>query len=171
MPSGRTQVNHYFQDALALQTLASVTAILDPTRIDGSRDQGSKIMKVKAFCHIKSKTSGQGPIVCGFSTDLTATEVASALIGDPDSYDDEVGRQVSNRKVFPIWVFGNLVTDSPGPSHGDPVPFHHIKDFPQWNVVEGKGLDFFAFNADSTLLTTGTVIDWGYTIISEWMRD
>ena len=165
----RIQVQHLFEETLALTTLGNVTALNDLTRVDSGRLQGSKILKMKAWCHIRSKTSGEGPIVCGFSIGLTATEIASALISDPQSNEDQTNI-AANRKVFPIWVFGRLVTDSPGPSHGDPNLFRDVR-FPTWRVIEGEDLHFFAFNAGGGSLTTGCVVDWGYTIVSRWERD
>ncbi len=171
MPSGRTQIKHLPANKIALQTLRNFNSIFPTTPIfDSALENGQKLIKLKAYCHLRGKTSGEGPIICGVSVDLTNVRVDAAMVGDPQGFGSEADRLISNRKVFPIWVFAENITDYPGPSVGASPLLEDIS-LPGWTLEEGMSLEWFAYNADGTSLTTGSDVTFGGVIITRWLRD
>ncbi len=169
MPSGRTQVLHD-EVSLAVGTLGSLAAIKADTNVDAATQQGAKIEKVRAFMEFEGKTSGQGPIGVGFCRGLDATEIAEAMIADPQHMGDAGKSEQANRAVYPIWV---IYKDSSGglPSstnlfniwmRGIPIP--------SWHVIESNAFSLFAFNRGSAL-TTGLIIGVQLSMVIRWLDD
>lgn len=161
------QMRSYDDVEMALSTLAAGAVIKGQLKIDGSREQGIRLSKMKAACSISGKTTGEGPIIVGLcNTDLSVTEVAEAFAADPQKELDTPASEQVMREVFPIWHFGKGVLTG----QGDAQPYREVR-YPWKDVIEGNGLSWFAINLDSGSLTTGTLVDVSSVTIGEWRED
>ncbi len=161
--AGRQQVQ-YLDATTALGALASNTAIIVNTNVDASRDQGVRIKQLKAAYGLQGHTAGDGPILFGWATELTAVEIAEALTADPQGIDDTDASDKGNRKVMVVGRFSLLEAHSPDDQ------FYREVHYPWKEVPEGSTLKFFVFNAGSTL-TTGSFATMTAVVVQEWLRD
>ncbi len=174
MPSGRTQLIVDNSLVLNLGTLGSKAAIQLNTKIDGSRRQGCKISKVKASFNWKAKTNDEGPILVGLAANLSQTEVAEMLTADPQQYEDPGASEEGNRRVFPIWVIPKKGADQWQSTFANQDALgYRMADvgLPSWTLNEDEALTWWAFNADSAALTTGTRLEFTDIIVTTWERD
>ncbi len=164
MMSGRQQVEHLL-NSIALSTLANNAAIIANTKADATRDQGVRFKEFKAAYTITGLTAGEGPLIYGWATELTATEIAEAISADPQGVDDTDASDKANRKVFPVGVFGMANTST------NEQTFYRNVRYPFKELPEGSTLKFFVFNASGATLTTGAVASVTAVVVQEWMRD
>ncbi len=153
-----------------LGALTSLTASTNALLIDGARDQGVKLLKLKAAISLRNKTAGEGPITVGIAIGVSAAEIAEAIVADPQGISDDPALQRSQRRVFPIWYFGKEVANTADLSEG-PVKKLEDVDIPWKMIEEGLNMFWYAFNHDSSDLTTGTSIDIVSVAVQEWLRD
>ncbi len=161
--AGRQQVQHLV-DAIAMGTLANVTAIIGNTNMDSTRNQGVRIKQFKAAFHLTGNTAGEGPIVFGLCTELTAVEVAECMNADPQGIEDTDASDKANRKVFPIGIFNSSANDN------DHHELEEVK-YPWKELPEGATLKWFVFNVSGAALTTGAIGTMTAAVVQEWMRD
>ena len=159
----RQQVQHLV-DAIALGTLANVTAIIGNLNMDATRDQGVFIKQFKAAFTIRDATASEGPVMFGLCTELTAVEVAECLNADPQGSEDTDASDKANRKVFPLGIFQH--TTNSGAQHMLEEVNYPFKELP-----EGATLKWFVFNVSGATLTTGGVATMVAVVVQEWMRD
>ncbi len=171
MPTGRTQVIHDLDITLTLGTLAQNTALKVNAKVDNTREQGAEMEKVRAKMEWRGKTTNEGPIIVGISVDLSATEIAEALVADPQKFEDTGSANEANRKVFPIWKIPFISTGSAVGSGAD-YAVTELRDvrMPSWHVMEGSFLGWWAFNVGAAL-TTGSLIHIAAGYVTKWMRD
>ncbi len=160
---GRQQISHLI-DAIALLTLANVTAIIGNLDIDSTREQGVILKQFKAAFSLVGNTAGEGPIVYGLCTELTALEVAEAMNADPQFMDDVPASEQANRRVFPVGIFNSNANSS---EHHDLEEVH----YPWKEVPENQTLKWFVFNGSGAALTTGAVATIVAAAVTDWMRD
>ncbi len=169
----RTQVQHG-NTGLALSTLGAATAATGSLAIDASRTQGVKLMQFKGAVEWNGKTAGEGPLVVGLSIDLSSSEVAEAIIADPQHVNDVPATEQGNRKVYPLFTIARKSTDgtwSRGAMANDDAAEHADLKFPWRELTEGQGIQFWVFNRDASALTTGTEISLDWDAVQEWLRD
>lgn len=167
----RMQVQHG-KTVLALGALVARTAITSSLTIDASRSQGVILKQLKGAWHWINKTLLEGPIIVGFSIDLSAAEVAEAINADPQHINDIPATERANRKVFPLFQTDHAGTVGmyPDEGSGDAASYKEV-NLPWKQILEGQGLQFFCFNADTTDLTTGMIIEFNWVAVQEWLRD
>ncbi len=170
MPSGRTQLSHQYSTGNALGTLGAATTLLVATRIDASQFQGAKIAKVKGYVSWSAKTATEGPIIWGVCAGVSAAEVTEALLADPQRMDDPGESEKGNRKVFPIGIIPAASTSSSVALAENP-PFIRNWRVPSWSMLEEEAFNLFFFNRDSGALTTGTLIEFGLSVVTRWLDD
>ncbi len=163
---GRMQVLHG-NASITLGTLAALTGITTGLEIDGSREQGVRIRQLKAAISFSGKTTGEGGILVGFSTDLSATELTEALVADPQGISDIPATEQGNRKVFPVWLIGSSQVAGVLPLEQE---LREI-NYPWKQIDEGSGIQLFAFNLGSGALTTGGGMSVTYVAVQEWLDD
>ncbi len=166
MPSGREQVFHE-QVTITVGGLAQNVAIGSVGNLDGTREQGFRIKKMKYAVSFEGKTAGEGPVTFGVAHTLNAAEVAEALIADPQHNEDIPATERGNRKVYPLEFFPSNGVDRTQ-SHG-PMVFRNIR-FPWKEVSEGQNIFWWVF-AQGSALSTGMVVEVAAVYFGEWLRD
>ncbi len=164
----RQQVQHGHSE-LVVSTLGTLAAITVSLSIDAARGNGVILKQLKAGITYSGKISAEGPIVIGLSTDLSAAEVAEAMVADPQSQRDIPATEQANRRVYPLFVIGVGQTSS-GDSGDQMTPYRKIR-FPWKDFSEGKGLQLFAWNADSSNLTGSMLVEINWVAVQEWLDD
>ncbi len=159
----RQQVQ-YLIDAITLGTLANNTAIIGNTNVDASREQGVRLKQLKAAYLLTGQTGDEGPIIYGWAVELTAVEIAEAILADPQDSEDTAARDKANRKVFPMGMFGVSTQIEMN------QPLREVK-FPWKEIIEGATLKWFVFNASGSTLTTGAIAHLFAATVQEWSRD
>ena len=148
----------------ALGTLGAVTATVVNGKIDATREHGVFIPWVEHHMGIRGKTAGNGPISYGV-TNLSAAELAEALVADPQSTQDEEPLERARRGFIKILgTFGAPVTD---PTEDLPPKITKIG----WTVPEGGLFRTFFFNHNDTALTTGSLVGGFVRTAQRWIRD
>ncbi len=166
MLSGRMQVQHG-RVSLVPGALGALTATTVSLPLDASRSQGVRLKQLKASYSYSGKTAFEGPLVCGFSIDLSAAEVTEAMTADPQHINDVPATEEGNRKVFPIWVVPFFATAG---ETGRDTQLEEV-NLPWKELTEGQGIQFFIFNGESGALTTGMGGTLQFTAVQEWLRD
>ncbi len=164
MPSGRGFVLH-----ASTQMTVSISASdvqLQATIIDGSREQGIRISKLKTCLSYEALETLIGPVVVGLSVGLSAAEVEEALEADPQGMQDTPAMEQTDRKVFPIY----MIPARTEVNNRNIQKFETIEDWPFREIDEGNSLDMWAFNIDGSALTAG-IITLGMVLTGEWLRD
>ncbi len=155
----------------ALGTLASLTALLFATKIDSSRLQGVRNLKVNYDIEWQGKTVGvvEGPIMVGMCGQVTIAEIASWHAADPQSSHDDLPHARSTQPIIVLGYIGQPAQSGPGTS--DYPAVMRSKKFP-WDVIEGEAFSFFAFNMNpADPLTTGMTLQIPFEILGEWRED
>ncbi len=154
--------------SLALATLAASTALLEPTKVDASREQGFRVTKIETMVGFTGKTAGEGPILWGLAFGQTAAEIEEAIEDDPQGMQNAANVELQEHQNRPVWPIGIL----------DPAAVAGVIDEgkvivlrPNWSAPEGGTMDFFAYNFGSGTLTTGTVMRYVYKLFGVWLRD
>ncbi len=79
----------YDEDGLLqLSTLAAATAITAVTKVDAGRSLGFRVAKLNIAATVEGKTAGEGGIMWGLAANMTAVEIAEALVADPQASSD-----------------------------------------------------------------------------------
>ncbi len=159
----RQQVQ-YLIDTITVGTLANNTAIIGNTNIDATREQGIRLKQLKAGYLLTGQTGDEGPLIYGWCLELTAVEVAEAILADPQDSEDTNAKDNANRKVFPVGIFGVSTQIEMN---------RDLKEvnFPWKEIIEGATLKWFVFNASGSTFTTGAVAHLFAATVQEWARD
>ncbi len=163
------QMRSYDDVNITLSTLAAGAVLKGALKIDGSREQGVRITKMKAACGIFGLPANDGPVVIGLTNqDLSVTEIAECFAADPQKPDDVPGSEQSMRQVFPIWfsqIQGVVNTGVNG------LRTYQNIAYPWKEVQEGDGLAWFVINLDGVALGTGGVVSIASVTIGDWLGD
>ncbi len=164
----RQQVVH-FDVAHSLSTLgAQVALVKNFPFMDGATEQGAILKKLKMAVTITGKASGEGPVEFGLCDNLTAAEVQEAKIADPQFHEDISAAEEGNRHVYPLGVAGLLLTGSP--ALNEVAPLRQVR-YPWKEIHEGGTFAVYAYNHDTSALTTGVIIRYFGVAVFEWLRD
>ncbi len=156
-------------NVLGLGTLAAKDAVNVDTNIDASRLQGFRVASINIAAVVSGKTASEGPIMWGLSCNMTAAEVESSIEADPQDSTVETdhgkGQWLKIMGLIPLAsTSGSLTGDGSNVAKPD-----HLKI--NWSVIEGKNMSVWAYNLDSSPLTTGTLITYVMEIFGVWLRD
>ncbi len=155
---------------LTLATLGANTAILSTSKIDSGRLQGMRVVESELSYDVVGKTATEGPIVIGVCCNMTATEVANALVADPGDKNRDTNRG-KGTYIKVLGMIGRSVTGIPGATPDALLAMMKISYGKNgWSVPEGKNLALFAYNMGAAL-TTGTVLNWFASHFGVWLRD
>lgn len=153
---------------LSLSTLGAATAILNGTRIDGTRLQGAKIKDIFGSFTWEGKTVGDGPVYYGFSNGMSTDEIAAAFASDPQSQDDPSGDAAMQRLIVIGEMPINLAAQIQEAASDD---WHKLVWPTSWEIREGETFDVFAFNREGSALASGTILHFDGMINTEWRQD
>ncbi len=154
---------------VAFGALAANDAILgNAPVVPDTQENGIRISKVKFCATLEGKTVDEGPMLWGYSIDLTAAEVEESLEATPSGPKDVAGLEQANRKVFPMgFVCKNSVAD--GAPRGR-AQFQEIEHFPWKDIPEGSTLDLWGYN-EGAALTTGAQLVVHTELFGVWLND
>ncbi len=164
------QFVQYMSNAIALTTLANNTAIIGNLPIDATREQGVRMRKFLYHVSSKGDVTQQYPIIYGLAIELTAVEIAAALLADPQGIDDQPEMEKTTRKC---WVLGTLRNaPSSNGSGAEEMGYTYKKAyFPFKEIPEGSTLKWFVMNLSGAALTGAKIATITATAVQEWLRD
>ncbi len=146
--------------AQALGTLAGVTVLA----VDMVPDADGEYTVASAeYTHgITGLTAGEGPVQIGLAhSDYSVTEIKECLEAQASiSLGDKVAQEQANRLVR---VLGRVSAAEPNLNNGSP-----IKTKLNWKMTIGDQLVLFAYNDNSSPLTTGAIQN---AMGHQWIRD
>lgn len=155
----------YDAATITLGTLGSITAITGNSKIDASRRQGFRVMKVEYWLDYYGKTANEGPIMVGWSPTQNASEIAETFQADPQGSDEIAPNANAKAPVFPLQQIVYADTQA-SEDFGKMGTFN-----PRWSTPEGVGAVWFAYNMGGAGLTTGTVVRVFAKYYGVWLRD
>ncbi len=120
--------------------------------------------KLKAAFLLTGVTGDEGPIMFGFATELTAVEIAEALLADPQFMDDVPASERGNRKIMLVGMFGVS-------TQIEMNQMLRTIRYPWKLVPEGQTLKWWVANFSGATLTTGAVAHMNGVAVTEWERD
>ncbi len=151
----------------AIGSLAAATAILLGTKIDANREQGMKVFRAKLGLYYRAKTADEGPIVWGIACNVADAAALAGILTDDEQSGFGDAKQGGMEWWKVLGMIPRLATESPL-DKPDSV-FVDVKI--NWVIPEGSKMNVFAFNMDSTALTTGTLLDYYLDWSGVWLRD
>ncbi len=151
---------------ITIGALATVTAVIQTSRIDTAKENGFRILKTIYYAFWRGFTAGEGPIIWGYTAGMSAGNVALAIQADPAGAGPEVltGRLQANFPVFPLGLMSaedaaQLMVTGEGT--------HNMK----WSIPEGSALNWWVFNPSGSTLTTGGTLKIVAKHFGVWLRD
>jgi len=116
------------------------------------------------FEQFRNTSDNDGPVVFGLSVGLSDTQIAEALLADPQSMFDVVPVERANRKVFPMGIIHNDTDFKEN--------FLRTVNVPWKEIPEGETLKLWVFNAGSGALGDTTAIMYAQLVwVYDWMED
>ncbi len=171
MPSGRTQLIHD-SDNFALTALAAGAAVVDATKVDGSRAQGVTLKRVVGHIAVEQKTAGQGPLIIGIAAEENAANIAEAFAADPQRFGAAGSAEEANRRVLPMLT---IADDQTGLGNISPGNLQDGRwwdwNVPSWKLEEGQNLVLFAYNADPSVTNDTGLVWWEAVFVTRWLDD
>jgi len=164
-----SELQKLFDDRqLALSSLAADTALTSITKLDGNKQQGFRILKLRGWADLIGKTEGDGPIIFGFAAgDIGVTKIKEALDADPSGgVTDPPSYEAIMQSKYPIWILGVFPR-----TNAEAVKQIHYDRKIKWSVGEGRGFDFFVYNSGGSALTPGATLENFAEILGVWLND
>ncbi len=152
----------YDEGNVSLSTLANKVALTIGSKIDGSRENGFRILRTDYWITGHDFTAGEYPITVGLSFgSLSVAEIAEAFAADPQSSDK---RNLIEQTMRPIFILGIL---------GDTGDMRFLTGTvkPRWSSPEGAAVKFFAYNSTGATLTTGASVRLIAKHFGVWLKD
>ncbi len=156
----------YIDTALGVGALAAGASIVQATKVDANRRQGVWLRKFFGAITMTGKTSGDGPIICGFNANLSAAEQAEAINADPQGAQDETESEHAARRYVPLIIFPIGFSSSP-----DSVHYFRGLKMPNWKIREGEVLNTFVHNLEANALAAGTIVEFQGVLTYRWLND
>lgn len=152
--------NNFSTGALAVKDVASNNS----QRLDGSTQQGMRILKVEYNIWTTGMTAGEGPVLCGLAgPDISASEIEEALEADPQWSGSDTEAFQANRPIWPLGMINNLS------SIGFWIEQMKEKKI-NWSFPEGTALQFWVYNLDDSTLSAFNV-HFLLKIYGVWLND
>ncbi len=149
----------------AIGALAALDCIGLNTKIDGSRKSGMKVVKSEIWVDYAGKTDVEGPVLFGVAALLNAAEIEVALEADPQGRANVENNQ-SRRPVWPLLMIAKDGTKNVNRSLIMPL---EVK--PSWSIPEGEDYTYWAYNMDTSALTSGLVLEIFAKHTGVWLKD
>ncbi len=161
---GKMKIQYDSGFLLDLGTLASFDAVAGTFRIDGSRGSGFRVSRSVFFLRFTGKTATEGPIIWGLSMNLTPALVEAAIEADPQTPSDDDSRG-DGGWIKPCGIIGLEETA------GRLTDFGGLVVNPNWSCIEAQNYQLWAYNQDTSTLTTGMRIHGFAEHMGVWLRD
>lgn len=153
----------YDDVSFALGTLGAKGGALANSKIDASRLNGFRVVKVEYWACYSGKTAAEGPIMVGLSFGQASADIDACIEADPQGHLEDRDDGDTKRPLFPLFMLEKDNASSSEAIHGTINP--------RWSVPEGYAMNYFAYNMDGSALTTGTEIQIFAKIYGVWLRD
>ncbi len=152
---------------VSVASLAALTGVVTPSKIDASREQGFRTLMQRGIIQLHGTGAGSavaGPLAIGFTqADLSLTEIEEAIENDPQDQTEEPANEQARRKIF--WL-GFISTEDKSLST-IPVRTSH-----RLSILEGSALSYFAYNTDvATAISASTQVKFFIEHLGVWLRD
>ncbi len=162
-------IGYEHDGVLTLGALAGNKPSVQATKIDASRLNGFRLAKLRIAASVVGKTATEGPIAWGIACNLDADQIESIIEADPQASveDDDhgAGEWIKTLGLIPLKAVEEPLT---GPSGAVAAMDDHKVN---WSIIEGKDFTVWAYNMQSTALTTGTLIHFFCEFFGVWLRD
>jgi len=152
---------------LDLGALASGAITSVNTKLDAARGQGFFLKSFGWTGEYVAKTASEGPILWGWSLNMTATEINVLLNNDPSSRSDAPARGGN------MWMrYGGMIRfgGTAGALHGGNGEDTHTRENVMWSLDEGQAMNLWARNI-GTILTDGASLNVACDYIGNWLND
>ncbi len=147
--------------------LAVNTFVLQGSRIDASRLNGSDLRKINHTAVWTSGTNGQGPQLYGLSVGLSIAQLKEWFEADPQSRADTEELEKSQRHSIILGSLGDSVASGAGAQ----FPVWKRAKWPGWDILEGQLLSAWVMNAGSVTMTTGKLSTIVMEFLGDWKND
>lgn len=158
---------------LTVGALAGQDAVIQPTKIDASRDQGFRLIWVKLAGFFRAKTAAEGPITLGLCCNLEAAQLEDILNDDVQGRSD-VTKTGPGSWYVPLTQIGldAVEGDIWGQSLSNTQQVSIWKKIPvNWTIPEGQFFGVYMFNDTTGALTTGMLVELSLQYFGVWLRD
>ncbi len=157
--------------SITLGALGAATAVFGTSQIDGSREQGFRLIMSRITARLTGKTGSEGPLVWGICCNVpSVADLKTYLENDPQgsSANPEKGRNwfVKLLGQIPLQASASLDTSSDVMRNVEEVKYGKNG----WSIPEGSAFNYFVFNMGSAL-TTGAVITISAEHFGVWLKD
>ncbi len=147
-----------------LGTLAAKDVISTTSLIDAAKENGFRILRTEWWASLRGVANAEGPILIGMAANLSAAEIEITLEANPENSNTASEGHNANRPVWPLAVLEN---DGNG---GHKASDRGILK-PSWSIPEGSFVTWFAWNLDSSTLTTGGSVTIYAKHFGVWLKD
>ncbi len=124
------------------------------------------MIKSRIWLAVSGKTAGEGPVMLGMSMNGTAANIEAAIEADPQSVVEDDNHPKAHY-VKPLEMITKAFQEGIGSAQ---VEGGHTLT-PNWSCPEGQDLLFWAYNMDTSALTTGMIVDIFAEHYGVWLRD
>ncbi len=151
---------------VSLSTLGNNAAIGTVSKIDGARQQGCRIRKLMLAVSAEGRTATEGPLMYGIcNLELTAAEIAEAIVADPQGPEDTPASEQVNREIMVLGLLKpNVLLDSG-------LTLHTEIKYPWKTIPEEQGIQYWVMNRSGGTLTAGSLIKFNAFIYGDWLED
>ncbi len=170
----------YIYDEAVTLTIGAMVANdvnIYETKIDSSRGNGFKLIKVAVGGEYSGKQDGEGPLIFGAACNMSAAEIETALEEDPQDSSEATLRsqQAWMKPLFFLTgdgiggAFGLGGAGGAGVAITGVVP---MMEFPvNWSIREGQAFSWWLYNMQAGALTTGSKIILFAEYYGVWLND
>ncbi len=156
---------------IALGTLGSGAMIRDPSKIDGNRRQGFRIVQTDLFVTMTGKTTAEGPLLLGIDMNFdSSTKVLEALAADPQGKTSDTARGKGTYLKI-LDSIGLVPTVFPASDEGTGKHYKIMYGKNGWTIPEGNSWNLWIRNNFGSALTSGTSIKWDAEHFGVWLSD
>ncbi len=146
-------------------SLAAVTGIVGPSKIDAAREQGFLSLMQRGIMHFQASDGSGGPLAVYLIPDsMSLAEAEEAIEADPQSSKDVDLTEQVRRKIY---LLGFLQRDASG-GGSEWITFskrHRI------TTIEGKALQYLVYNVGGAATDAGNNVRIFCEHIGVWLRD
>ncbi len=159
---------------LVVGALTTLNLISQALKIDGTRLQGYRLAKMRIAVQLEGKTATEGPLIWGFSANMTEAQTELALESDPQGKARDIARGdgswIKIMGLIPVaFTVGPLTGAGGGTSQTLVAELIDVKV--NWSITEGNDFRIWVYNMDTSTITTGTILTLVGEFFGVWLND
>ncbi len=148
-----------------LGALAANDAIAGVTKLDGTRERGYYLHRLRILGEFVAKTSSEGPITWGIAINMSAAQVEAHVEDDPQGGILDTPTMQHPQWLLPLGMI--RTSENAGPLARNQ---NWLDISVRRNVVEGGTLLLWAYN-HQVILTSGTLLNMFIMQVGKWLND